>query len=376
MTEKASKIHSIYVIDGVQQEFTPAQLLDALTDAPGRVRSAGGRVRTIVDESLDPVYRAFDFNPDKVDEYLGLVLEGRTAVPFASADTCSRFRLASALLDTLWRKGHFRLGDLAVKAWWRWEEGTVGADASFYESVAAVTDYVEALGLRFASYRCTGSSAGSSLSFRAVLSQDASGDEEGFVFEPFRSGHPVLSERRAVPAHFVPDPRSWIVYIPCDPCDFRLGGSLLAQSLGLGGGPCPHISDADYFMDCHEVLREFVEDGIILSASTVCEGGLLKTVNAMTGSGCGAEICLTDILGAYRETSIVRVLFAEVPGVLIQIRDADFDYLDAELLLQDVAYYPLGHPVSGCGGVRVRTSAKSGIQTILETLLQNAEGED
>ena len=65
-----------------------------------------------------------------------------------------------------------------------------------------------------------------------------------------------------------------------------------------------------------------------------------------------------------------------MPGVVIQIQDADFDYLDAELLLQDVAFFPLGHPVPGTAEIRVKASAKSGIQTILESLMQNAEGED
>ena len=67
-----------------------------------------------------------------------------------------------------------------------------------------------------------------------------------------------------------------------------------------------------------------------------------------------------------------------MPGVVIQIRDIDFDYIDAELLLQDVAFYPLGHPAANGGAVRVRSSAKTGIQNILESLVQRqgGEGED
>ena len=66
-------------------------------------------------------------------------------------------------------------------------------------------------------------------------------------------------------------------------------------------------------------------------------------------------------------------LFAErLNDMYLQVKD----YLDAELLLQDVAFFPLGHPVPGQPGIRVKASAKSGIQTILESLMQNAEGED
>ena len=81
------------------------------------------------------------------------------------------------------------------------------------------------------------------------------------------------------------------------------------------------------------------------------------------------------IIRAY-EPNIVRILFSEIPGAVIQIRDIDFDYVDAELLLQDVAFFPLGHPNLKSGAVRVRSAEKTGIQTILESLMQNAEGED
>ena len=63
-------------------------------------------------------------------------------------------------------------------------------------------------------------------------------------------------------------------------------------------------------------------------------------------------------------------------SISLQIRDSDFDYVDAELLLQDVVYFPLGHPDPSGHKVTVAASAKSRIQTILESLMLNAEGED
>lgn len=185
----------------------------------------------------------------------------------------------------------------------------------------------------------------------------------------------MLGARRSCPGTLAPDPQSWVIYVPFDTTDYRLGGSLLAQILDVGGGPAPQITDADYFLDCHEVIRELVEDGILLSGATVGEGGLLKTVRQMA-DGVGLTVDVSDVMRAYQEQDVMRILFAEVPGAVIQIHDADFDYLDAELLLQDVAFFPLGHPVPGRTDVRVKASAKSGIQTILESLMQNAEGED
>ena len=57
MAEKTSALHAIYVIDGVQEEYTPAQLLDAVTEPVGRHPAEGPVEARAVDESLDPVFR-------------------------------------------------------------------------------------------------------------------------------------------------------------------------------------------------------------------------------------------------------------------------------------------------------------------------------
>lgn len=376
MAEKTSALHAIYVIDGMQEEYTPAQLLDAVTEPEGRHPLAAPAEARAVDEKLDPVFRGLDLDPAHTDAYLEAVCTARKQMPAAAADAYTRVRVAAALIDALWRTGHFRLGDLRLDASWRWNESPVGARAAFYDSVRAAADYVDALGLKFSGYRYTRTAGPSELVLRTRISRDADEEDYGFVSEPFRSEHPVLGVRRSCPATLAPDPQSWVVYVPFDTSEFRLGGSLLSQTLGVGGGPCPQITDADYFLDCHEVVRELVEDGILLSGATVGEGGLLRTVRQMAADGVGLGVDVSDVMRAYQEQDVLRILFGEVPGAVIQIQDADFDYLDAELLLQDVAFFPLGHPVPGSDEVRVKASAKSGIQTILESLMQNAEGED
>ena len=375
MAEKVSALHAIYVIDGVQEEYTPAQLLDAVTEPGGRHPNPGPAESRAVDETLDPVLRDVGLEPECTDAYLEAVCQARKAVPAAEAESYTRIRIASALADTLWRSGSFRVGDLRLDATWRWNETPVGARAAFYASVRAAADYVDALGLKFSDYRHVRTSGLSELVLRARITRDADEEDYGFVSEPFRSDHPVLGARRACPSTLVADPQSWVVYIPFDTADFRLGGSLLAQELGMGGGPAPQITDADYFLDCFEVVRELVEDGVVIAGATVGEGGLLKAVRGMV-DGAGLNVDLSDVMRSYQEQNPLRILFSELPGVVIQIRDTDFDYLDAELLLQDVAFFPLGHPVPGSSDIRVKASAKSGIQTILESLMQNAEGED
>lgn len=209
-----------------------------------------------------------------------------------------------------------------------------------------------------------------------VAEEDAPEDDEESLFRelPYRTANPRISRRRKCPGELQPSAQDWIIYIPFDTCDYRLGGSSLAEAVGASPSVPADVSDADYFIDCYEVVRELVEDGVVKAGATVGEGGLMTALRAMASTGTGAEICIRDICKAYGEENPVRILFAEVPGVVIQIADIDYDYVDAELLLQDVVFFPLGHPVPGKSTIVL--SEKTDIPEILETLLNTKEGED
>lgn len=341
-------LFSKYVIDGIPRELTPAGILSSVMEKPLDNQLPAG---TIVDETFDPAPGVIQLDPSGISDYLRTVhQQGRhTPVPFAAA--CTRARVATALIDTVWRNGNFRLDDLPLTAKWTFNPVWVGDMAAFYASVEAVADYIDTL----------------HLPIRRIVCEEGQFDVR--FATPF-SGAPLL-----VDDILHPDPQSWIVYVPFDTSDYRLGGSQLACGLGFGGGVCPQVDDPDYLMDCFEVVRELAEDGVLLSASTVSSGGLLTALDRMRGPGAGVTADIAGIMSASGETDPVRILFSEVPGAVIQIRDTDFDYADAEFLLQDVAWFPLGHP-SADGLLHLETTAKSGIQTILESLMQNAEGED
>ena len=375
MDTKISLLQSTYIIDGVAKELTPAAILDAVSEiAPAAEGEIPAR---IVDESLEPEVSPAQWDAEEIDVYLTAVLQKlgeAREVPLIFADSYTRFRIVTALLDCLWRMGSFRIGDVCLDASWHWNTEAVGASSAFYSSVQAAGEFLDSLGVSLRSYEATAGYPYCSLSFTPGLR--GSNDEESIIERPFTTAAPKLGAA-SLPSSLVADESSWIVYIPFDSSAYRMGGSLFAQAMKFARPVAPLVDDADYFQDCFEVVRELVEDGIIIAASTVGDGGLLASLKAMTTARTGAEIDLSDLKKATSEEDIVRLLFAEVPGALIQVRDADFDYIDAELLLQDVAFYPLGHPVAG-GNLRVKSSAKTGIQHILDALArrQGGEGED
>lgn len=360
-----SALDSNFIIDGIARDLTPRQLLGGSAGEVGR--------RQIVDETLEPGAAARDFHSSEIDSCLEAVLNSGRVFPLQYSDKYSRFLLAKALVDTIWREGSFGADDLAVSVKWSWNEDGVGNMAAFYRSVEAVTEYADSLGVRILNYDYEVAHT-CRLEIEVSLSAHETEDDY-YIEQPYRSENPSLGSM-TVPSLFEPDPQSWIVYVPFDTADYRLGGSLLAQAYRFGGVG-PELGDADYFLDSYEVIRELVEDGVIIAGTTVGDGGLLAALKKMTGAGLGTTAEISDLAAASSENDPVRLLFSEIPGVLFQIRDSDFDYLDAELLLQDIAYYPLGHPVPGAP-LRIRNSGKSGIQKILESLIvsQGFEGED
>jgi len=357
-------MNSNYIIDGVQMPLSPARMLRECTvNAP---LEPDGDPATVSDEALDPAPDSFTFHGDPVAFSPGK----RQSLPLPFSGPFTASKVAQALIDAIWQGGHFRLGDLLLKADWKWNAKSIGLAAAFYYSVEEACNYIDALGVKISRYSL--SSGTPAVSFKAGTVADEDLPEDILEEAPVES--PRISRRRKCPATIQPDGQDWLLYIPFDTCDFRLGGSTLAESAGASPSTPPDVADADYFMDCYEVVRELVEDGVVKAGVTVGDGGLLTALRSFTTAETGADISIRDICRAYGEELPLRVCFAEVPGVVIQIADIDYDYVDAELILEDVVYFPIGHPETGRGGVRI--SEKVEIPQILESLLNTLEGED
>lgn len=398
MTEKESALYSHYIIDGTRLDMTPAELLDECMEDEGF--NPGTGFGDIVDESTEPPLSSFSYDTDMEQEYLSRTVAAAHAErPFRLLypEHFTRLQIAKALLGRLWSKGHFKMGNLKLWAQWDWDPSPVGNMSAFYRSVESASEYIYGLGVKLEDYLFIEGDNGCNAKFFAWLDneydkslsdyQDESSDSQDesaysnidntalFKSSPFESRHPWISDERVCPSSITPDQDSWIIYIPFDTCGYRLGASLLTEVAGHNGGKAPDISDPDYFIDCYEVVRELVEDGFVIAGVTVADGGLITAAKGMCAES-GMSIDVKGIMSSYQQERH-RVLFGEVPGVLIQVSDENYDYVDSQLLLQDIAYYPVGHPTAESSGLTISETGKNGVADILASLLGHAsEGED
>lgn len=378
MTEKESALYSHYIIDGVRCDATPAELLEECMEFPDQAVS--GSFSDILDESTDPPVTSFSYDTMLNRHYAEQTTAASiTERPFRMLypQHFTRVQIAKTLLSRLWSEGHFRLGDLRMWAQWEWNTRPLGNMAAFYASAETASDYLYGLGVRLTDYTFMESDSESNVKFFAWLPEyEEEKPSEMELTEPYESRHPWIGEERRCSRTVVETTGSRIIYIPFDTCQFKLGGSLLAQIQGHNGGPAPMIQDPDYFIDCYEVIRELVEDGIIIAGVTVADGGIATAASKMCGNE-GIEIDVSGLMASYQPTDSTKILFSEIPGVLVQVTEENYDYFDSQLLLQDVAYYPVGRFDSERKGVRFAEGADREVAGILASLLaQASEGED
>ena len=385
MKRPGSALYSTYIIDGTQMPHTPAQMLESCMDECDYGGELPENFESIVDETTDPAPKKTLYSADRIPSYVDRIREFKESIrPEAnvSSKSYTKRKIAAALTDALWKKGHFMLEDLGISVGWKWNCAPLGNMAAFYFSAEAASEYIFDLNVRLDSYSFEKSQDMTDIDIAVTaeaVKEDTVADEYDFINEqePREMRYCWISDEHKCGKRLEDDPSSWLIYIPFDSCEYRLGNSVFEKVNGASGDNAPEICDPDYFMDCFEVIRELVEDGVIISGTTVGPGGLAAAAADMSAD-TGICIDISGIERASGEADVVRILFSEVPGVLIQIKDADYDYVDAQLLLQDIAYFPIGHPGNNGGKFSVTYGRKPGVSAILASLIQDhySEGED
>ena len=129
---------------------------------------------------------------------------------------------------------------------------------------------------------------------------------------------------------------TYLYYIDFSLDTFKLGGSAFAQTLGKIGDEAPTVTDAEYFKNAFAAVQELVNRGLILAGHDISEGGMVTTLLEMCFANPqgGLDVRLDKIL----HTDIIKILFSENPGVIIQVKHHRL----VEKILQD---YGLGFAI-------------------------------
>ena len=166
------------------------------------------------------------------------------------------------------------------------------------------------------------------------------------------AGGEVSDIKKVVSPVLVNDKNASLYHIDFSFDEQRLGGSAFAQSLGKVGDDVPTVKNAEYFADAFMAIQQMIEKGWILAGHDISAGGLITTLLEMcfANQKGGMHINLHDIC---KDGDIVKALFAENPGVVIEVSDEHKQEFKDFMEEQGVGFAKIGYPVENSRTIEV-----------------------
>lgn len=217
--------------------------------------------------------------------------------------------IAEALTNIVFAPLTDKLTGVSLSANWMWPCRNEGEDARLYKAVQAASDFACELGINIPTGK-------DSLSMTQKYGDDK-------VIAPgtviISAGAEVSDVKKIVSPVLVHERNSHIYYIDFSFDTLKLGGSALAQVLNKLGNEVPTVKDPEYFSDAFNAVQEAIEKGLILAGHDISAGGMITTLLEMCFANVegGLEVNLDKI----NESDIMKILFAENPGIIVQVKD-------------------------------------------------------
>ncbi len=263
----------------------------------------------------------------------------------ANPSAGSVLSVAEALTNIVWAPLADGMDSLSLSANWMWPcRSQKGEDARLYAGVKALSDFCCDLHINVPTGK-------DSLS----LSQQYPNGEK--IISPgtviVSAGGEVSDIKKVVSPVLVNDKNASLYHIDFSFDEQHLGGSAFAQSLGKVGDDVPTVKNPEYFADAFMAVQQMIEKGWILAGHDISAGGLITTLLEMcfANQKGGMHINLHDIC---KDGDVVKALFAENPGVVIEVSDEYKQEFKDFMEEQGVGYAKIGYPVEDSRSIVVK----------------------
>ena len=276
---------------------------------------------------------ALDYRGEKgIATAIGHAPQAALADPAAG----SILSVSEALTNLIWAPMVDGMDSISLSANWMWPcRSQEGEDARLYTAVKALSDFCCALQINVPTGKDSMSMTQKYPNGEKVISP-------GTVI--VSAGGEVSDVKKVVSPVLVNNEKTTLYHIDFSFDSFKLGGSAFAQSLGKVGDEVPCVQDAEYFRDAFLAIQELIHKGLILAGHDISGGGLITTLLEMCFANVegGLEIDLNKM----NESDIVKILFAENPGIVIQIADKHKEEVQKMLEEAGVGFIKLGKPTN------------------------------
>jgi len=259
--------------------------------------------------------------------------------------------IAEALTNIIWAPLQDGIAAVSLSANWMWPCKNVGEDARLYEAVEAASKFAISLGINIPTGK-------DSLSMTQKY-------KDGQVYSPgtviISASGSITDVRRIVEPVMLPDSDTSLLYIDMSRDSFKTGGSSFAQVRNRIGKETPTVNDPEYFKTVFNTIQELVHDRKLLAGHDISSGGMITTLLEMCFANTEAGISIN--LDAINEDDIIKLLFSENPGIIVQVEDEESI---AEILLErGISFYSIGKP-SGKRAIFISKNGKDYVFDIEE----------
>ena len=255
-------------------------------------------------------------------------------VGLANPEAGSVMSVAEALTNIVWAPMAEGLKSVSLSANWMWPcRAQQGEDARLYRAVQALSDFCCALKINVPTGKDSLSMTEKYPNGEKILSP-------GTVI--VTAGGEVSDIKKVVSPVMVNEPKSAFYHIDFSFDSLHLGGSAFAQSLNKIGDDVPTVKDPEYFSNAFTTVQDLINKGLIMAGHDISAGGLITTLLEMCFANTegGMEINLDEI----KENDLVKILFAENPGIVIQVSDKQASLVKKVLKDAGVGFIKIGVP--------------------------------
>lgn len=229
-------------------------------------------------------------------------------VAMVDPEAGSVMAIAEALTNIVFAPLEEGLKSISLSANWMWPCKNEGEDARLYRAVKACSDFACELGINIPTGK-------DSLSMTQKY-----GEEK--VYSPgtviISAAGEVKNIRKIVSPVLAYIKGTYLYYVDFSFDTFKLGGSAFAQTQGTLGDDVPTVQDSEYFERAFQAIQELLDRGLILAGHDISDGGLVTAMLEMcfANEQGGLEARLDKL----RHSDLIKILFSEAPGVLIQVK--------------------------------------------------------
>lgn len=238
----------------------------------------------------------------------------------------SQQSIAESLTNIIWAPLNDGIKSVSLSANWMWPCKNKGEDARLYKAVKAVSDFAIGLGINIPTGKDSLSMA-QKYKDKTVLSPGTVIiTAAGHVSAIRKTVEPVLKSHAGE-----------LIYIDFSEEKKVLGGSSFAQILSRVGKNTPGIKSAEAFAQKFNAIQNAIKKDFITAGHDISSGGMITTL---------LELCFSSVsvgakinLNACKEDDIIKLLFSENSGIIIQAKD---DKLASYLSEQSIDFISIG----------------------------------